>query len=63
MGHQLPRRGQIGMSAIPSKAATTLVDQRGGFGPLSAARTRSKNSPPIRRLSIVNYVTDLPIEA
>ena len=32
-------------------------------GPLSAARTRSKTSPPFRHLSTVKSVTDLPIGA
>jgi hypothetical protein len=33
MGQKLPRRGQIGMSALPPKAAAAVADQSVRFGP------------------------------
>jgi hypothetical protein len=33
LGQKLPRRGQVGMSALPPKAAATVADQRVRFGP------------------------------
>jgi hypothetical protein len=32
-GQKLPRRGQLGMSALPSKAAAALADRRVRYGP------------------------------
>jgi hypothetical protein len=36
---------------------------RGCFGPIPAARTRSKNSEPFRRLTTMKSVTDPPFRA
>ena len=45
LGHELPRRGKNGASALPPKAAAIATERRGRYGPLSAARIRSKNVP------------------
>jgi hypothetical protein len=60
MGHEPPRRSFDGAAAMPPKADTKADDWRDGSGPLSAARTRSKNIeflPSDQR----EVVADLPI--
>jgi hypothetical protein len=34
LGHELPRRGQNGASALPPKAAATVAERRVRFGPI-----------------------------
>jgi hypothetical protein len=63
MGHELPRCGQNAASALPAEAAATVVERCVRFGPISAARTRSKNSLRLRRRTTVKSVTDLLIAA
>jgi hypothetical protein len=63
MGQFLPRHLTERAATLPHKAAASTVRHRGSYGPLSAARTRSKSSKPFRRRTIVKAVTDLPIEA
>ena len=43
MGHQPPRPPQAGVTDLPPIAAARTHGYGGGSGPLSAARTRSKN--------------------
>jgi len=47
--------------ARPEYANNGHERRRDRFGPLSAARTRSKSSKPFRRRTPVKAVTDLPI--
>jgi hypothetical protein len=49
--------------ALAPKADIRLQRDIGRFGPLSAARTRSKSSLPFRRQTTLKAPTDLPIGA
>jgi hypothetical protein len=63
IGHEPPRLQRADAAETPLIADTMVDDWRGCNGPLSAARTRSKNSKPFRRRTTVKSVTDLPIGA
>lgn len=38
MGHELPRRWLVMMSAFPPRAAATVTDPRGSYGPITDKR-------------------------
>jgi hypothetical protein len=59
MGQFLPRHLTERAAALPHKAAAPTVRHRGSYGPLSAARTRSKSSKLFRRRARVKLATDL----
>ena len=40
LGHKLPRHAQIGVSALPPKAAATFTDRRGSQGPADISAQR-----------------------
>ncbi len=40
-------------AALPHKAAASAIPHGGSYGPISAARTRSKSSEPFRRRPMV----------
>jgi hypothetical protein len=50
-------------SDLPSTSDVSGPGRHFAFGPLSAARTRSKSSKPFRRRTEVKSVTDLPVGA
>jgi hypothetical protein len=60
MGHELPLRGQVGMSALTPKAAAAVAESCVRYGPIATFRT-AKNIAPLRCQIIEKLVTDLPI--
>lgn len=51
------------MSAVTLKATVPATRHNGREGPLSAARTRSKNGEPFRRRTTVKSVAEVQFEA
>jgi hypothetical protein len=65
LGQQLPRRGQIGMSALPPKAAAAVADRRVRFGPNGDIRVGVPDSSSFlthgERLNLQNTSRPAPI--